>query len=156
MELNFAAYDLTTSRGRRALLKAIPPDRETVRKYHVAILDLFRREMDYRRHGEPNDDPEFDGFENIYWCGLLLYLAGDLADVSLMWEAKQIDMDTGCGFDIQFLLGAGVEPTLRFLEENKLNSIADYILSAGQYGDFDNLAEWERFRIQYFYDDRPV
>jgi hypothetical protein len=27
-----------------------------------------------------------------------------------MWEAKNIDMDTGCGFDTQFMVGAGVVP----------------------------------------------
>jgi hypothetical protein len=37
---------------------------------------------------------------------LLLYLVGDPADVAVMWEAKHINMDTGCGFDGQFLVGA--------------------------------------------------
>jgi hypothetical protein len=36
-------------------------------------------------------------------------------DVALLWQAKQINMDTGAGLDIQFLVGAGVEETIEYL-----------------------------------------
>jgi hypothetical protein len=35
-----------------------------------------------------------------------------------MWEAKNIDMDTGCGFDTQFMVGARVDETIEYLEEH--------------------------------------
>jgi hypothetical protein len=73
--------------------------------------------MAYRRAGDSAGEGESDCFEQIYWCGLLLYLAGDPADVPLMWEGKRIDMDTAIGFDGQFLVGAGVEETIKYLEE---------------------------------------
>lgn len=100
IEIDFSSYDLNNPRQRRALLLKIPPSREVVRKYHAELLDLFRREMTYRRADRPAEgDDESDYFENLYWCGLLLYLVGDPADVPLMWEAKNINMDTGSGFD---------------------------------------------------------
>jgi hypothetical protein len=155
-EINFTAYDFDTARGRRAVIKAIPPDRDTVRRYHPQLIDLFRRELDWRRHAErdPNfkdDDPELGAFENLYWCGLLLYFAGDPEDVPLMWEAKHISMDTGCSFDVQFLVGAGVEQTLDYLRRNDLHSIATYVEKCKGSGDFDDLTKWEGFRINYFY-----
>jgi hypothetical protein len=66
--------------------------------------------MEYRRtHGSD------EYFENLYWCAFLLNLVGDPSDVPMMWEAKHIDFDTGAGFDVQFLLGASVEPTFDYL-----------------------------------------
>jgi hypothetical protein len=155
-DISLTSYDLSTARGRRAMLRSIPPDREIARKYHPQLVDLFRRETDWRRRAERDpefndDDPELDAFENLYWCGLLLYLAGNPEDVSLMWEAKQISMDTAGGFDVQYLVGAGVEQTLEYLRENRSNSIAEYIAKCKQSRDFEDLDRWERFRIDYFY-----
>jgi hypothetical protein len=55
-EIKFAAYDLDTPSGRQSVLKRMPPDRETVAKYHAELLDLFKREMEFRREmGETVD-----------------------------------------------------------------------------------------------------
>ena len=59
----------------------------------------------------------------MWLAALLLYLVGDPADVPLMWEGKQINMDTGIGFDGQFLVGAGVEETIKYLEESGQKSL---------------------------------
>jgi len=134
------------------MLMSIPPERATVRKMHELLLDLFRREMDFRR-AEHRDykEWEFDYNELIYWCGLLLYLVGDPADAPLMWNAKRIDFDIGCCFDLQFLVGAGVDETLKYLEDLGENETADYIKTCRSSGDFADLPRWERFRIHYFY-----
>src|SRR5215472_16656924 len=106
----------------------IPPDRAVARKYHSELLELFRREMTCRRTGNtPEGEGESDCFEQIYWCGLLLYLVGDPADVPLMWEGKKIDMDTAIGFDGQFLVGAGVEETIKYLEKYGQEKPAEYL-----------------------------
>jgi hypothetical protein len=68
-----------------------------------------------------------------------------------MWKAKHISMDTGAGFDGQFLVGAGVEPTISYLRENGHNEIAEYIDHLKGSGDLDDLEGWEKFRIHYFY-----
>ena len=148
-EIDVALYDLNDGGARKKLLETIPPDRVTVRAHHRLLLDVSRREMASRR--EEGYHLEGDLFENLYQCALLLYLVGDPADVALMWEAKHINMDTGCGFDGQFLVGAGVEQILNYLRKNGQNEIADYIHNLKVLGELDDLGGWEHFRIQYFY-----
>ena len=150
-EIEFSSYDLNSPRDRRTLLLKILPNREVVKKYHPELLDLFRREMRYRT--EDNSAEECDYFEHLYWCGLLLYLVGDPADVPVMWEAKHINMDTGCGFDGQFLVGGGVEETIKYLEERGQKAPADYLKELKACKELDDLQGWERFRIHYFYPD---
>lgn len=152
MAIDFHAFDLTRPRDRYRLLKGIPPDRAIVRTIHKELLDLFRIEMDYRKEDcPPQPDQEFDYVELIYWCGLLLYLIGDPADAPLMWEAKHIDFDIGCSFDIQFLVGAGVDETVQYLEAQGQAQAVAYIKECQLSRDFEDLPGWERFRIHYFY-----
>jgi hypothetical protein len=157
-EINFGAYDLDTPSGRQSVLKEMPPDREAVAKHHSELLDLFRREIKFRREllertdgGPACKDGEIDYSEHLYWCGLLLYLIGDPADVSLMWEAKSIDMDTGCSFDTQFMVGGGVDDTIKYLEDQGQTGPASLIKELKKFSELDDLQGWERFRIHYFY-----
>ena len=151
IDINFSSYDLNSPRDRRALLLKIPPKREVLRAHHPELLDLFRREMQFRRGDDSADEADY--FEHLYWCALLLYLVGDPADAPLMWEAKNINMDTGCGFDGQFLVGAGVEETIKYLENGGHTAPADYLKKLQACKDFDDLPGWERFRIHYYYPD---
>jgi hypothetical protein len=157
VEINFSSYDLNSASQRSALLLPIPRDREVVKRYHRQLLDLFRLEMAYRRQDKPAEgDEDSDYFEHLYWCGLLLYLVGDPADSPLMWEARNISMDTACGFDVQFLVGVGVEETIKYLEEHAETAAADYIKITKSCGDFDDLQGWEEFGIHYYYPERPL
>ncbi len=147
-DIDLSREDLESPEGRRSALAKIPPKREIVETLHAQLREIFRREMEFRealRNGSVSDDGDY--FESLYHCGLLLYLVGDPADVPLMWEAKHIDMDTGCGFDAEFLVGAGVETTIAYLRENGHKEIADYLVEE----ELDDLKEWEQFRIGYFY-----
>ena len=70
-----------------------------------------------------------------------------------MWKAKRSDFDLGWGFDIQFLVGAGVQKTIDFLENIKnpdAEKALEYIQLCQTAGDFDNLPKWESFRKDYF------
>lgn len=101
-----------------------------------------------RRNG---DNEEY--FENLYWCGFLLSRAGDTADVLPLWRAKNINFDTGCGFDAQMLVGAGVEETIRYLRHKgdaEANAAADYIAKCRASGDFDDLEGWAEEKAGYF------
>lgn len=152
VEINFSSYDLNAPRDRRAVLQKIPPNRQVARQYHPELLDLFRQEMIFSGGANAAEgDDESDYFEQIYWCGLLLYLVGDPADVPLMWEAKNINMDTGFGFDGQFLVGAGVETTIKYLEDRGHKAPADFLKELRDFNELDDLEGWERFRIDYFY-----
>ncbi len=132
-EIDLASYDLNTPSGRQSVLKKISPTRDEARKYHAVLLDILQREANFRREDdrigvEPTyEDGEVEYFEHIYWCGFLLYLIGDPADVPLMWAAKQTNMDTAIGFDFQFLVGAGVDVTFKYLRDNGQKEILDYL-----------------------------
>ncbi len=85
-------------------------------------------------------------FEGIRLCGALLFLLAQVEDVGLLWEAKTANFDTMSGFDIQFLVGAGVTPTLAYLqqvEEEWAGDARNYLEECQQAGDFQNL---ERYR----------
>ena len=131
------------------MLEKIHPDRASARRFHAELLDLFRHEMDFRRAGAPGDAE--DNYELIYWCALLLYLVGDPADAPLMWAAKQIDFDTSCGFDGQFLVGAGIDETIDYLEAHGHSEPAVFVKGLKRAGDLDELGKWQEFRIHYFY-----
>jgi|SRR5579859_1719486 len=141
---------------RRTALSQIEPARTTVGRFHDELRDIFKREMVFRgaTHTGEEDNLHHEYCEQLYWCALLLYLVGDPADVALMWEAKHIDMDTGCGFDAQFLVGAGVEETIRYLRARGMDEIAAYLEKCKAAKDFDDLPGWEQLRIKYFYSDR--
>lgn len=132
--------------ARLEALRTVAPNRESARSNRQLLLAIFEEEMKYRKR-----DTEWDYYENIYWCAFLLYLAGDVGDVPLIWKAKHTNMDTGIGMDGQCLVGAGVEATLRMLKESNQFEILSYIEDMDEDGDFDDLAGWEKYRIEYFY-----
>ena len=133
---------------RQKILVSIEP--KDAKQHHQLLKQILCLEMsDHLNQKITTGDKDYS--ENLYWCGFLLYQVGDLTDVSLLWEAKQLDMDTGCGFDIQTLVGAGVEATIEYSIENNLQEIADYLNFCQKQGDFDELYEWEQFRYGYYY-----
>jgi hypothetical protein len=146
-----AQIDFGDPRHRKAFLRSVQPTREAVTPIHRELVELFKKEMEYRE-----SSGELEYFEQLYWSALLLYLIGDPADVSLMWKAKQINMDTGFGFDGQFLVGAGVAVTIDYLDRNGAVEIAGYIREMKERGEVDHLETWEKFRIEYFYPNRKA
>ena len=156
-KIDFASYDLTRPRDRRAVLNSISPDREDPRKYHEELLQIFRKEMAFRCGSEPDEAvyrDKADYFESIYQCALLLYMVGDPADAPLMWEAKHLNMDLGCCFDLQFLMGGGLLETIEYLEAHGHLDIANRLRGEISDGDFEDIVEWEQYRIDYHYPDR--
>jgi hypothetical protein len=91
-------------------------------------------------------ESEWGIFESIRLCGFLLSVLAHVDDVRLLWEAKTTNFDTMCGFDVQFLVGAGVAPTLSYLQAIQKEWAQDamtYIEESQAAGDFRNL---ERYR----------
>lgn len=85
-------------------------------------------------------------FESIRLGGALLFLLAQVEDAGLLWEAKTANFDTMSGFDIQLLVGAGVTPTLAYLQqvgEQWAEDARVYLEECQQAGDFQNL---ERYR----------
>ncbi|MEK6234155.1 MAG: hypothetical protein N2C14_05560 [Planctomycetales bacterium] len=129
---------------------------------HAPLLRrLLDFEMDWRRaywSGAKSlaDDGSDDYTDSLYWCGLLLHRAGRLEDVLPMWAAKRMDFDTGCGFDVQFLVGAGVDATLDYLRDIDSPEAQDAwksLLHYKQAGFFDNLDVWLEDWIAYYLDE---
>lgn len=120
-------------------------------EYHLLLLELLKEEMIYRAKDDENEDDEY--FESIYWCSLFLYEIGDVNDVNILWKAKNIDFDTYCAFDIQFLIGAGLERTIEHLNSKKdkdSKKALEYILDCKDAGDFSYMEKWFEFRVNYF------
>jgi hypothetical protein len=126
---------------RERLLASI--DLRSVGEHHALLRRILQAEMEQRRTGG-----SYDFFENLYWCAFLLYLVGDPSDVPLMWDAKHLDFDTACGFDVQFLLGAGTQATLAYLTDHGHADIARELLAYPELN--DDLQDWVTFRRGYF------
>jgi hypothetical protein len=92
-------------------------------------------------------------FENLYWAGFLLSLVAQVEDVRLLWRAKTLDFDTMSGFDVQFLVGAGVSLTLSYLQsfqEEWALAARAYLEKCQQAGDFVDLEQHRHWRHAYF------
>ena len=126
------------------LLKDIDPG--NANDHHERLKSIFLREMDCRRR---NDPQHFD--DALCLCTFLLYKIGDLNDVEMMWEAKNINQDTGVMLDIQYLVGAGIDSTFSYLESREMDDILEYLNRCREAGDLDDLLKWEAYQVRYFY-----
>ncbi|MCK0471168.1 hypothetical protein MW695_07210 [Alkalihalobacillus sp. APA_J-10(15)] len=73
--------------------------------------------------------------------------------MNLLWAAKNIDFDTYCAFDIQLIIGAGLENTIAYLSEKNddySQKALEYILSCKESGDFDDMVSWYDWKFDYF------
>jgi hypothetical protein len=140
MDTNF---DLGDPAAREAALRSISPER--ARENHALLKQIFEAEIEYRRA-----DDDYDYFENIYWCAWLLFLVGDLHDVERMWVAKHLNMDTGTGFDLENMVGAGVHTTIDFLRQRGHAAIAKHLEERFPSGSADEIREWSESRRRYF------
>ena len=92
-------------------------------------------------------------FDSIRLCGFLLFVLAQVEDVPLLWEAKTTNFDTMCGFDIQFLVGAGISTTLAYLraiQEEWAQDAKAYIEESQRAGDFDDLDRYRHEMQRYF------
>ena len=138
---------------RESLYRQIHPRAD--RAQLLLLRTLFALECDYRHDEDAQEEDDYAYFENIYWCALFLYQIGDVADVLPMWRAKNINMDTGCGFDAQFMVGAGIEKTCSFLQQSSdpdAKSAFEYLQHNWQIGTFSDLTQWHTNRVAYYAD----
>ena len=138
--------DIRTSAERRAALNSIKPiDAVSNRQL---LLEILKLEMEEWRSEK---GPEIK--ENLFQCGFLLHIVGNYEDVELMCEARNINLETSCGFDVQNLVGGGVEETIDYLESKGLEKVAEEIKAGYYYKDFDDLPKWIKFKMKYYYPD---
>jgi hypothetical protein len=109
------------------------------------IIALLQHEMQEHRGG-----PGFN--TSLLFCAFLLAIRRDVRDVLLIWEAKNVSFDTLCGLDVQLLVLAGPEETLRFLRadgSDAARAAVAYIEQGQAAGDFRDLEGYLAFCRKY-------
>ena len=91
-------------------------NQEKIKKYHSLIKKLFLEEKDFRISGRKAIDE--DAFERIYVCAIFLYMIWDVEDIFIMYDVKHSNFDLACWFDLGYLLWAGYEETINYLENS--------------------------------------
>lgn len=71
---------------------------------------LFVEEKEWRKYRKAGD------VDNLYFCAFILTLFNSPEIVWLFFDAKNIDFDSGIGFDGEYLVSAGVKETYQYLE----------------------------------------
>jgi hypothetical protein len=85
------------------------------------------------------------GIEDLMFASYLLGFHKNVADSLKIWEAKRIDYDSFCGFDIQLIVFAGIDETIEFLKEQNSEEgqmALKYILECKSDKVFDDLDEY--------------
>ncbi|WP_281558405.1 hypothetical protein [Thalassomonas sp. RHCl1] len=102
--------------------------------HHAWLRECFTLELKMRLTCS-----QYEYYENIYHCALLLHQIADLSDLELLFSAKcSGDMDLGSGFDWQFL----------FLTEP--DSLKQYALSINR----SDIAAWvDNYKTSYQEED---
>jgi hypothetical protein len=114
-----------------------------------AIRKMLADEAANERAGNPREE------DLALLCCVQLFSRGLMEDVLRIWEAKCSGMDLGGYLDVEFLCGAGLNETKRFLAEQPSQEAAQalaYINEwqvGGQFDDFSPQEHLEHYR-RYF------
>jgi hypothetical protein len=90
-------------------------------------------------------------------CCFLLFRAGLLEDVPRIWRAKTSSMDADASIDLQFLCGAGLERTKRYLRElgsDEAEAASRRLLTSEVFGELDGFSVDGYAASQEAYYDR--
>jgi hypothetical protein len=116
-------------------------DRNEIRRLLADEVELGRREEDRE--------------EMLRILCVLLFSLGVVEDALLIWDAKQSNFDAGCGLDIQFLCGAGLQATKDFLAITSAPTAPAalaYLNKCERGGDFEEFSpqEWLSHYRRYY------
>ncbi|WP_433903525.1 hypothetical protein [Sphingobacterium puteale] len=110
---------------------------------------LFAEEKEWRKYGKDGD------VDNLYFCAFILTLFNSPEIVWLFLEAKNIDFDSGIGFDGEYLVSAGIKETYQYLktaDNPKKTELLKYIGEAEEsciYSQVD-IDDWKEMKKSYF------
>ena len=82
-------------------------------------LALYITKLYIKFYTEEPNEFDYDWNDPFRMCGLLLYKIGNVEDSLLLWQIKEIDMDTAGGLEVQMLTGAGVDETIAYSKSLK-------------------------------------
>jgi hypothetical protein len=116
------------------------------------IRSLLAREADAERTGGDRED------DLALLCCVQLFSRGLEEDVLRIWDAKQSGMDLGSCLDVQFLCGAGLIATKRFLASRSdppsaaALSYLEKCERTGDFADFSPQSHLETYRRYFLVD----
>lgn len=110
---------------------------------------LFTEEKEWRKYGK---DGEVD---NLYFCAFILTLFNSPEIIWLFFEAKNIDFDSGIGFDGEYLVSAGIKETYQYLKtvDNPLKTeLLKYIGETEESCNYSqaDIDDWKENKKSYF------
>jgi len=85
-------------------------------KYGICPGIAYRDEIRKLLKEEIENEQNVEDHECLRVLCFLLFSIGNVEDCELIWEAKMLNMDTGCMIDTVLLCGAGYEKTLAYIE----------------------------------------
>jgi len=130
------------------------PDEHSLPIIRQALAVEIRRHRagnDISRESPDDSFEEPDDMELLRVLCIQLFAAGHVSDSLLIWRAKRASFDTGCGLDIQFLCGAGLDATRDFLARSGATDAVEYLDHCVVAGDFarftpeDHLKYYRRY-----------
>jgi len=110
---------------------------------------LFTEEKEWRKYAK---DGEVD---NLYFCAYILTLFNSPEIIWLFFEAKNIDFDSGIGFDGEYLVSVGIKETYQYLKtvDNPLKSeLLKYIGETEESCNYsqEDIDDWKESKKSYF------
>lgn len=116
--------------------------------YKIVKL-LFTEEKEWRKYGK---DGEVD---NLYFCAFILTLFNSPEIIWLFFEAKNIDFDSGIGFDGEYLVSLGIKETYQYLKtvDNPLKTeLLKYIGETEESCNYSqqDIDDWKENKKSYF------
>ena len=112
-------------------------------EHRDAILDAIESQLNLVFDGVPDAE--------LNRCLVAqLFSIGFVEDSLVIWRIKSSGFDCACGVDVQFVCGAGGDPTLRFLEQNDDPDAAEalnYLCGCIEAGDFNDWSPADQVAI---------
>lgn len=136
--------------GRRQIYELLQG--KALRPFHALILAMFEQEVLFRaalweRKAEAEDEYAISA---IYRCAFFLYQIGDPDDVFVLWQAQRLNMDVGSILGVQYLVGAGIDEIIAFLERSERGEAGKILEeiknSFDDPGAFDEQRRWDQAR----------
>ena len=125
-----------TPKERAERLASIPLN--ALARNHEWLRHCFAAELKQRL-----TNPDYEEFESIYHCALLLHIISDLDDLPLMYSAKcSGDMDLGCGFDWQFLYMRDPSTLKAYARSIERPDIEEWIAEYEKYYFDEDMKNW--------------
>ena len=107
------------------------------------IREILAREAEAERTGTGRQD------DLARLCCVQLFSRGMVEDILRIWDAKMSGFDMGSVVDVQFLCGAGLDATKRFLasqRDERAREALHYISECEEAGDFDGFSPEEHLQ----------